>query len=370
MPQQVALGTDWNSERETLTLQTFLGGGKLSDAISSVSNVFRLFHGKRPDDGGPNAGKTLSRRGVVEDGEGKFIQVNLHVNRGHTTEALGELQPISPAKKEIAKHGAWKYRDIWSHTTVSRRDQDENKGKARIANLVEAKAKDLVGGVAEDFEGYYVGDGSGLGGEAPDGLQVLVKATPTSGYVGSLLQSNATVAGFWRNKYSADMKAAAYQAQFLNDLQGISDLQEMRMRCGLQSKGAGTDLSYPDYILVSTNVWLAYQKLALEFRESGAAMTSELGFTAATFAGAYILPVPSMDAEATIVGTNAGIARFINTQHMFAVVDPARNFTTPAWEEVTPLQPMDKIAKTGYRGNLVVDSLEKHGYLQWTSVAS
>jgi len=200
---------------------------------------------------------------------------------------------------------------------------------------------------------------------------LFIKKTPTSGYVGSLNQASAAVQAIgWQNKYSADLKANAYPATFATDMQGPRRMQEMRMVTGLKSKGAGSMLEYPDYFLVTTNFWLAYCDLALNFRENGPTMTSELGFDTARFAKTYMLPVPGMDAEAAAIGDNVGICRMLNTRHIYVAADKSQLWPDSQWTEVTKLQPKDSIYATNYYGQLITDNPSKNAYLEVTDCSN
>lgn len=361
MGAQIDISGSWDVEEMNVTTQMWLNGGSVVDNCSELSDVYRIFTGKRPaNDSGQTP--TISRHGVEPINGGKYLQIDLDTEYVHTTEAPGELGALHPSRKNTVKAAAWAIRDLWTHVVITRREQDQNKGDAAKEKLITLRTKKLMAGIASDFETQFNGDGTAHGGEAIDGLRTFVKRTPTSGYVGSIDQSSAkAIAIPWRNKYSADLKANAYPATFVTGMLGVNMLQELRLLAGRKSKGQdGSKVNYPDFCFCSNNFWLAYTEQAREFRDSGAAMTAELGFEAARFAGMYLLPVNAMDSEAAAIGTNVGICRLINTAHMYLCADDM--WPTPAWTEVTPLQPMDKMLATRLYGQFVVDNLSCHAY--------
>lgn len=148
--------------------------------------------------------KQLMQKGARRaSSEGRWLAFPLEVNKNETVAFIGKGGTVSLADTDPLRTGRVEWTYLVGNVTRYYVDDQQNRGKAQIKSLMEAKVGNLRRSLDDHLETTLFSDGSGDNSLACDGLGNIVSATST--YAGF---APATY-DFWKSTVQASQGSAA-----------------------------------------------------------------------------------------------------------------------------------------------------------------
>lgn len=271
----------------------------------------------------------LRERGRIENISGhRRIEIPVEYGSNDTVRWItkGDTVPITDSELVTMAYEDWKYVSV----SIMRwmQDEQQNRGKAAMLNLVNLKLGAAERGLYEEFERVMFADGTGS--NEPNGLQNLVSATPTTGTVHGL---NRATTGFeyWRNQQKTATGAAS--------LYLVSDMRTCFNNVLKYSKAELQDL-----VMVTTQtVFELYEEEGYEIYQLNNNKLFDAGFDTLQFRGRPIIWCPSAP---------SGNMYFLNVAYLKLVCDEGYWMEMTNWKDI-PNQPFDRAAQIVSACNLV-----------------
>jgi len=238
--------------------------------------------------------------------------------------AKGSTVPITDSELVTMAYEDWKYVSV----SIMRwfQDEQQNRGKAAMINLVNLKVGAAERALWEEFERVMFADGSGT--NEPNGLQNLIAASPTTGTVHGL---NRATFDWWRNQTKTATGAFS--------LYGISDMRVCLNNIIKYSKAEIRDI----VLVTDQTTYEAYEEEGYEIYQLTNNKLFDAGFDVLQFRGRPIMWCPS--APSTKI-------YFVNTGYMKLVCDEGYWMEMTDWKSI-PNQPFDRTAQIVSAMNLV-----------------
>ncbi|MCP3885083.1 MAG: phage major capsid protein [Propionibacteriaceae bacterium] len=347
----------WNDQvvATSLHLQT----KKLHNNLSVRKPLYSLFYGgKRP--AGPKKGQYVARKKPKLQSGGHEIRFPLKYDHLTAFRSVGEGDQVQPQVREGIGYGTASWKFCLGDGAYTWQQQQANRGKHQIVNIVEAIRDDLQDSAGDGIEAMCLLDGTGNGSKDLMGLAALIRPTPTSGTLFGISQATNE---WWRNQYKS-----SYSAAFLSGVQGLKDMRSMWNLCSYQSKGSSTELTMPDVILTGTNPYESYEALGYELKRIGDMETIDLGFMGFKYKSSVILYVPGLDSYLGAGSTDNML--FLNTNHIYSYIDPVDRWRFIPFREMNTNQPMDRVCHVTFVAQMICDNLSRQGYLEWTDASA
>jgi len=271
----------------------------------------------------------LKQRGRVEDVRG-FTRIEIPLDYG-TNDTVrwigrGSTVPINDPNLLTMAYEDWKYVSV----SIVRYgvDDQKNRDKARLLNLVETKLRAAERALMEEFERVFFGDGTGP--SEPNGLRNIIADDPTTGTLHGI--DRATYTWFRNQSKTASGAASIYLKP------------DMRTLMNDVVKYSNAEIS--DLILVTNQtVYELYEDEVLEEKLIVNKELGDAGFQNIAFKGRPLIWSPSAP---------AGKLYVINANHLKLVIDPDWFMEMTDWK-VIPDQPHDRVAQITCALNLVTD---------------
>ena len=340
----------------TTTLNNYAMGGTLVDNIfkdSAFLAAMREFGGVTHQDGGERIAMPLMHAG----------NSTVKSYAGYDTLDTTPQEGISTAFEE------WK--EIAGTISISRKEERQNSGEARIINLLEGKIKQAEMQMTETLNTQLLqGTVSGteyIAGNSAKDLQPIghiIRKLPASEPTDSVSVGNISASGesWWRtNAAVLDNASADTGGKFgLNVTTYAGTKVALRRMNNYCSRGGGgqPNLAIGDQITYETyenaldvNVRFTNTKLA------------DMGFDNVKIRGSALVwdeMVPGLD-TGDVAGASGmtGTVFFVNTKFMKLVIDSQTDVVTTPFIE--PENQTAKTAKILFMGNLASNNQRKHG---------
>lgn len=252
-----------------------------------------------------------------------------------------ETLNISPSDVMTAAEFSFKQAAV--AVTISGLEQLQNSGKEAIIDLLESRVRNAERTMTNNIATGCYGDGTGSGGKAIGGLQLIVADDPSTGSVAGI---NRATWSFWQNiKFDAttDGSAAATAANIQSYMNRVY-VQIVR----------GTDR--PDLIVADN----AYWRLYLESLQSIQRITSD------KMAQAGFMSLKYMDADVILDGDSGCPANhmyFLNTNYLHFRPHKDRNMVALGADRYATNQ--DAIVKIiAWAGNMTASNCSLQGVLK------
>lgn len=230
----------------------------------------------------------------------------------------GDTVPITDSELVTMAYEEWKYVSV----SIMRwfQDEQQNRGKAAMINLVQLKTGAAERALWEEFERVMFADGTGV--KEPNGLQNIIATVPTSGIVHGL---NRATVGFewWRNQTKTATGAFS--------LYGIADMRVCMNNILRYSKAQTTDI----VMVTDQTTYEAYEEEGYEIYNLTDNKLFDAGFDVLKFRGRPIMWCPSAPAAKIY---------FINTAYLKLMCDEGYWMEMTDWKSI-PNQPFDRAAQ-------------------------
>jgi len=273
----------------------------------------------------------LREKGKVKNISG-YRRIEIPLNYG-TNETLrwigkGSTVPIQDSELLTMAYEEWKYVAVSIMRWFT--EDQQNRSKAQMINLVETKLATAERTLWEEFERVMFADGTGS--KEPNGTQNLISITPTSGTVHGIPRCAAGgTTDWWSNQAKAASGAAS-----------VYLVSDMRTCLNDITKYARAELK--DIFLVTDQTsYELYEDVCLDMKILSNTMLADAGFDSIQFRGKPLMWCPSAP---------AGYMYFINPNYFYLVCDEQFFMEMTDWKQI-PNQPFDKVAQILCTLNLV-----------------
>lgn len=240
----------------------------------------------------------MREKGRVEHISGhRRIEIDLEYGSNETIRWLNKGGTVPMQDNELLTKA---YED-WKYVAVSvmrwMTEDQQNRAKAQIINLVSTKLNTAERSLYEDMERVCFADGTGA--DEPNGLQNLISATPTTGIVHGI---NRATAGneWWRNQQKTSTGAAAVYL--------VSDMRTCLNDIIKYSRSEIKDI----FMVTDQTSFELYEDVMLEMKVLQNTKLADAGFDTIQYRGRPIMWMPSAP---------AGNMYFINPNYLKLVCD-------------------------------------------------
>ena len=280
---------------------------------------------------------------------GKYIETPVSYAENDTVGWISDQDAVNINDIDPLTTAEYNWRYLVASVTRSQIEEQKNRGKMQIINLLKHKMEVAQNSLVKEIETrlYSAVDSTN---KMMEGLQHLVRDDPTtSTTIGGINQSTYS---WWRNKtlnYGTDANfgnndsrssagANVFGAAHASGPdKGIVAMRETKDNC---SKSLGNES--PDIILTDYNIYRAYNASIDDHLRIITQKVGDLSFQTLTFEGLPILPsdqcpqdTSSSLSNGTFTATNPGSRIYmLDTDHIYAYYDPGMYFDMTEWKPV------------------------------------
>jgi len=282
----------------------------------------------------------MRKGGQIERRQGglKLVEPLMYGQNGTFKTYSGyDVLDTSPQAGITAAEYDWRNASI--SVTISKEEQDQNKGASKIIDLLKAKIDQAEKTFTLRMDQMLFADGTGNGGKDFQGLGNFVTAAAST--VGGIDGSTYT---WWDNVRDTCANFSTL---------GLSKMRSIYNQCIREGEK-------PNIIVTDRTTFEAYESLLTPIERinfsKGRELAGDLGFESMTFKGCPIM----WDYYAT-----SQVMYFLNTQHLKLVIDSGTDFEMTEWRV-----PVNQMAKTAFillRGQLICNNRQLQGRLAITA---
>lgn len=282
----------------------------------------------------------LRDKGHIEAQEGhRFLTEPLQYSKNDNVTWITKGGTVSLNDYEFLTIAQYDWRYLVAPVVRFMTDDQQNRGRAQIINLMNAKLENTRNSLSDELESrLFAGDGSS--DNAIDGLQQLVPDDPTvaGSSIGGIDPSTYT---WWRNQQT-DMTGSSFSTN------GIANMRTLRNDC---RNNLGMD--EPNLIVSGQRPYEWYEDTVLDFYQTTNRKLADAGFENQSFKGLPMVWSPSC-ADTRMY--------FLNLNFIKMKFDPMLNFDMTDWKPI-PEQPNDVAAQIVYATAMTVSRRRCHGVL-------
>ena len=267
---------------------------------------------------------------------GRRIEVSLRYGKSENVEWIGKGQQVGMGDMDHLTIGHYPWRYLVDSIVRFFVDDQQNRGKSRIIELMNSKIDTSQDTLIEEMETRLFGTASGI---QMNGLQDLVADNPTTGTVGSI---NSATYTWWRNQ----VRGSAVGSFATN---GLDAMRKIIHDC-MNNQG----MDRPQIIVSGQLAYEAYEDEAVtdHLRIMNKTL-ADMGFTHQEYKGIPMI-WSSYCADARMY--------FLNTKFISFVYDPMAFFDMTDWKPI-PNQVNDRAAQIITAGNLITNRRRCQGVL-------
>lgn len=275
---------------------------------------------------------------------GRFLTEPLRYAKHDIISWLGKGDAVSLNDKEFLTVAKYDWRYLVASIVRFGIDDQQNRGRNQIINLMNAKLDNAMDGLIDTLEtALFQGTGSETTGI--DGLQALVADDPTaSASYGDIAQDTYT---WWRNKVK-NMTGLSFATN------GIAE-----MRTLLNNTMNNLRQDAPDLILSGQTPYEYYEDTVLDYYRVTNNKLADAGFMNQTFKGIPMVWSPACSNQRMY---------FLNTKFLTLVIDPMLDFDMTEWKPI-PDQPNDRAAQIMTAVQLKTSRRRVHGVMHTIDTA-
>jgi len=273
----------------------------------------------------------------TEEG-GRFITEPLQYDKNDNIKWIGKGGTVPLNDFEFLTVAQYFWRYLVASIVRFGVDDQQNRGKNQIINLMNSKLENTQNGLVSEMESRLFA-ASGAADIAIDGLQLLVADDPTaSATIGGIDQSTNT---WWRNK-TKNMTGLSFAAN------GVAEMRTM-----LNNTMNNLKMDAPDIILSGQTPYEFYEDIVLDHYRVTNNKLADAGFQNQTFKGIPMVWSPSCSNQRMY---------FLNTKFIYFVYDPMMYFDMTEWKPI-PDQVNDRAAQIILAGAFTIARRRCQGVL-------
>lgn len=272
----------------------------------------------------------LKEKGKLKTVEGgRFLTEPLQYAKNDNVSWIGKGGTVALNDFEHLTISQWNWRYLVGSIVRFGVDDQQNRGKNRIINLMMSKLDNTQNSLISEMESrLFAAGGSATAGI--DGLQLLCADDPTaSTSVGAINQNTYS---WWRNQ-ETDLTGSSFAAN------GVAAMRTMLNNCGNNLK-----MDFPDIILSGQTPFEWYEDVNLGYYQITNNKLADAGFMNQSFKGLPMVWSPSC-ADSRMY--------FLNTDYIYFQYDPMMNFDMTEWKPI-PDQVNDRAAQIVLAGAFTV----------------
>ena len=305
--------------------------------------------------------------GVVRQDGGERVAMPLMYGKNSTVKSYAGYDILDTTPQDGMTTAFEEWREIAGTISISRKEERQNSGEARIIALLESKIRQAEMSMREELNEQLllgtVDSATFVPGNDVKDLNPLGwffrKANQTNPTVGGNVGNISAAESWWRHNTAildtGTPETGNAFALSVSTYAGLKvALRRMYNFCGRGSGGTpnllvGDQVSFETYEnALDVNVRFASTRLG------------ELGFDSVKLRGAeFIWDEVVPDVEAGTAAITKGTVFFINTNFYKLVIDEQTDVVTTPF--VTPENQTAKTAKVLFMGNAAVNNMRKHG---------
>lgn len=275
---------------------------------------------------------------------GRHILETLEYAQNDGVGFIGRGGTVNMNDREFLTDAVYDWRYLQAPLVRFGVDDQKNRGKTRILNLVNSKLSNAQESLGTTLESTLFA-GAGAEGGAFDGLQLLVADDPTTAVsVGQIPQNTET---WWRNK-TDNMTGVSFATN------GTARMRTMLNNCMNNRK-----MDRPDILVTTQFVHEQYEDNVLDKYQHTDKRLNDLGFENLKFKNIPMVWSPSC---------GAGRLYFLNTRFLSFVYDPALFFDMTEWKAI-PDQINDRAAQIMTACSFTTNRRRVHGVLRGIDTA-
>jgi len=272
---------------------------------------------------------------------GRNIAPALQYAKNESVGWIGKGGVVSMNDFEFLTNAKYDWKYLYGNIVRFGVDDQQNSGKAKIIDLMNAKLENTKNALVDELEGKLFADTAA--GMEIDGLQHLV-ADDAAGTVGGI---NSATYTWWANK-QATMTGLS-MATFLVP----------KMRTMMNDTGNNLRMDQCDIIVCGQTPYEAYEDVAFDKYMVQNTKLAEMGFDTQTFKGKPMIWSPSC--------ANTRMY-FLNTNFLSFTYDPMMNFEMTEWKAI-PDQVNDRAAQIITAGTFLTTRRRCQGVLHTMDTA-
>lgn len=273
----------------------------------------------------------------TEEG-GRFITEPLQYDKNDNISWIGKGGTVQLNDFEFLTVATFNWRYLVASIVRFGVDDQQNRGKNKIINLMNSKLENTQNGLVSELETRLAAS-SGASINAIDGLQHIIADDPTASVsVGGINQSTET---WWRNK-TKNMTGLSFASV------GVDNMRTMLNNCMNNLK-----MDAPDLLLSGQTPYEMYEDAVLGFYRVTNNKMADAGFQNQVYKGIPMVWSPS------IANTRM---YFLNTNFFHFVYDPMMFFDMTEWKPI-PDQVNDRAAQIITAGALTISRRRCQGVM-------
>lgn len=247
---------------------------------------------------------------------GRFIMYPLEYDKNDTVTWVTKGSTITLNDYEFLTEAKYDWKYLAASMVRFGVDDQQNRGKAQIINLMNAKMNNTQNALIAELESVTFGT---FTGNKPYGLRDLVASTSTN-----------TIGGISRSTYTWFANKTTTMTGLSFAVYGIPYMRTMMNTCSLNRTQ-----DRPDIIVTTQTVYEYVEDETMEQKQIVNQKLGDAGFENIQFKGVPIIWSPSC---------YAGSMYFLNTKYLYLVYDPMLNFDLTEWKPI-PDQINDRAAQ-------------------------
>jgi hypothetical protein len=138
---------------------------------------------------------------------GDYITQPLEYALNSTVAAYSDTDTIATTRVDVFDRTEVQWKEYAGTAILSDLEADRNDGDGKVFGLLPAKLENLKNSLRAQINSDILGDGSGFGGKAITGFQVLIPTDPTTST--SVQAINQATFTFWRSKQTSGVKTTS-----------------------------------------------------------------------------------------------------------------------------------------------------------------
>ncbi len=292
----------------------------------------------------------LKSKGKLQTHQGgKYIETPVSYAENDTVGWISDQDAVNINDIDPLTTAEYNWRYLVASVTRSQIEEQKNRGKMQIINLLKHKMEVAQNSLVKEVEARLYA-GADTTNKKMEGLQHLVRDDPTtSTTVGGINQSTYS---WWRNQTLAYSTTAEFgnsdtQSSASANVFGAAHasgpdkgIVAMRETKDAASKSLGNER--PDIILTDYNVYRAYNASIDDHLRIITQKVGDLSFQTLTFEGLPILPSDNCPQDTSTSSSNlvfnascvGSKIYMLDTDHIYAYYDPGMYFDMTEWKPV------------------------------------
>ena len=282
---------------------------------------------------------TSQGRQIEEDG-GESIVVPLMYGKNQTVKSYDGYEVLDTTPQEGLTAAKYPWKQVAGSIAISRKEERQNSGEARIINLLESKIQQAQISMRDSLNAMCFSDGTGNGSKDIFGLQLIVENGSVWGSLGGIDRSDP-LNTFWRNQWIGTVGA-------FGATNGLAKMRSLYNKC---SRGN----EHPDFGVTTQAVFEAFEASQVTNQRFVDSRIADSHFELLKFKGMLI----GYDEQCVTTANDS--LYMLNSGYLAWVVDKETNLITTDF--VRPENQDAKVCQILLMANMVASNCARQGVM-------